>query len=267
MKAATFDYVALHHVDDVVSTLSSRDGVKLIAGGQSLGPMLNLRLVRPQLLIDISRVDTMRTLEQRENSLWIGAATTHARLEDETDGMLQHVAAGIAYRAIRNRGTIGGSMAHADPAADWPLALAALGAAIHIRGPAGVRRVAANDFMLAAFTTVLDETEVIEAIEVPRPSSVARWGYYKFCRKTGEFPEASAAVMLDPARRIANVFVGALNGRPRRCDEMAQRLASGENIEPSAFTQTIAAFGDLDAASIRMHAAVLKRAIASVTGS
>jgi carbon-monoxide dehydrogenase medium subunit len=122
MKAAVFDYVAPRSLGEAVKAIASSDGAKLIAGGQSLGPMLNLRLARPRLLVDISRIDALQQIESRRDSLWIGAATTHARLEDEADGMLQAVAGGIAYRSVRNRGTIGGSMAHADPAADWPLA-------------------------------------------------------------------------------------------------------------------------------------------------
>lgn len=260
MKAAVFAYVAAQDVKQALSALSG-DGAKIIAGGQSLGPMLNLRLARPTLLIDISRIEALRQFETRGDDLWIGAATTHAQIEDQAEGMLQSVAGGIAYRSIRNRGTIGGSMAHADPAADWPLALAALDATIHIRGPQGARAVSAADFMIGAFTTVLEESELIEAIQVPRPSPAARWGYYKFCRKTGEFPEASGAVLLNSERRVANVFVGALNGPPRRCDDLAQRLARGETVDADACGAAVTAAAELGAASLRMHAAALMRAI------
>src|SRR4029450_8666353 len=103
------------------------------------------------------------------------------------------LAAAIAYRAIRNRGTVGGSIAHADPAADWPLALAALGATINIRAIGGVRSIPVEQFVLGAFSTALRDTEIIESIDVPKLSRAGRYGYYKFCRKTGEFAEASAA--------------------------------------------------------------------------
>jgi aerobic carbon-monoxide dehydrogenase medium subunit len=262
MKAAVFDYVAPRSLDEVFKALSSGEGAKLIAGGQSLGPMLNLRLVRPRLLVDISRIDALQRLESRADSLWIGAATTHARIEDESDGLLQAVAGGIAYRSIRNRGTIGGSMAHADPAADWPLALAAVDATIHIRGANGARRVPAAEFMLGAFSTTLEDAEIIEAVEIPRPSDGVRWGYFKFCRKTGEFPEASAAVFLDPGRRTANVFLGALNGAPRRCDDIAQRLAQGEQIDLKAAETAVARVSGFDPVAVRMHATALMRAIA-----
>jgi len=260
VKPVAFDYTAPPDVKSALSALAA-EGAKLIAGGQSLGPMLNLRLTRPRLLVDISRIDALRIIERRGDSLWIGAATTHARIEDDCDGMLQTVAAGIAYRSVRNRGTIGGSMAHADPAADWPLALTAFGAFIHVHGPAGGRRIPAGEFMVGAFTTTLGDAELIEAVEVPVPSADARWGYYKFCRKTGEFPEASAAVLLDPKRRVANVVVGALNGAPRRCDDLAQRVAQRDQIDANAFAAAVAAVADLDALALRMHAVALARAV------
>jgi aerobic carbon-monoxide dehydrogenase medium subunit len=267
MKAAVFDYVRPNSLDEALKALSSGEGAKLIAGGQSLGPMLNLRLARPRLLVDISRVETLQRLENRGDSLWIGSAITHARLEDESDGMLQAVAGGIAYRSIRNRGTIGGSMAHADPAADWPLALAALGATIHIRNANGTRRVPAAEFMMGAFTTSLKDTEIIETVEIPRPSDGVRWGYFKFCRKTGEFPEASAAVFLDPGRRMANVFLGALNGAPRRCDDIALRLARNETIDTKAAEEAVAKVSGLDPIAVGMHATALMRAVTAATAS
>jgi carbon-monoxide dehydrogenase medium subunit len=267
MKAAVFDYIAPSSLDEALKAIASSEGAKLIAGGQSLGPMLNLRLARPRLLVDISRIDALQQIETRHDSLRIGAATTHARLEDDADGMLQAVAGGIAYRSVRNRGTIGGSMAHADPAADWPLALATLGATIHIRSVGNSRRIPAAEFMVGAFTTVLNDDEVIEMIEVPRPSDQARWGYFKFCRKTGEFPEASAAVYLDPARRTANVFLGALNGAPRRCDDIAERLARRQPIASETAENAVANVSNHDPIAVRMHASVLMRAVAEATAS
>jgi carbon-monoxide dehydrogenase medium subunit len=267
MKAAVFDYVAPRSLDDALKAIASNEGAKLIAGGQSLGPMLNLRLARPRLLIDISRIDALLHIESRNESLRIGAATTHARLEDEAKGMLQVVAGGIAYRSVRNRGTIGGSMAHADPAADWPLALAALGATIHVRSVKQSRQIPAAEFMVGAFTTILDDAEIIEMIEVPRPSEESRWGYFKFCRKTGEFPEASAAVFLDPLRRSARVFLGALNGAPRHCDEVADSLARGKPIASEVAENAVASIAGLDPVAARMHATALMRAVSEATAS
>ena len=127
MKPAPFEYLCAASVAEASTALEQAKGTgKVIAGGQSLGPMLNLRLVRPDLLVDIGRIAELSVCEDRAASWFIGAATTHAALEDGrtpigADGFIPSVARGIAYRAIRNRGTIGGSLAHADPAADWIL--------------------------------------------------------------------------------------------------------------------------------------------------
>jgi carbon-monoxide dehydrogenase medium subunit len=266
LKAVAFDYVAARDVGAALAALSS-EGAKLIAGGQSLGPMLNLRLARPRLLVDISGIKALHAIEDRGESLWIGAGVTHAMIEDELDGMLQAVAAGIAYRSVRNRGTIGGSMAHADPAADWPLALAALGATIHVQSAVDRRCIPADSFMLGAFITGLTDGELIEGVEVPKPSPTARWGYYKFCRKMGDFPEASGAVLLDPERRVANVVVGALNGAPRRCDALARDLAQRRELKDGDFVDAVAGVAELDTTAVRMHATALARAVRQAVSS
>ena len=272
MKAATFDYVKPPDVAGALRALASGDA-KLLAGGQSLGPMLNLRLVRAKLLVDISDVQELRSVEHRGSSVRIGAGVTHAEIEDARKGlsrnsMLRTVAAGIAYRSVRNRGTIGGSLAHADPAADWPLALAVLDAKVHVRGPRSTRTVPAAQFVKGAFTTDLGEDELIEAVEVPKLSASARWGYYKFCRKTGDFPEASAAIVMDRERRVARVFLGALNGAPRPCEGLARDLAQGKPADSAACAQAVEqAVPDFDAVDRQMHAAALARAIKSIEPS
>jgi len=272
MKAAAFEYVRPRDLGEAVAMLAQSSGAaKLLAGGQSLGPMLNLRLARPQRLIDISRLAELRRIEDIGDHWRIGAAVTHAELED-ADGsfggskMISEVAGGIAYRSVRNRGTIGGSIAHADPAGDWPLALAALGAEIVVYGPAGERRLPADGIIRAAFTTELRDDEIIRAIEVPKPTPSARFGYFKFCRKVGEFPEASAAILLDPARRLARIFIGALESGPRALPSLARAVAQGGR---AACTReaAIAAVRDateLDSIDRGMHAAVLLKALQQV---
>src|SRR5712664_1013540 len=140
MKAAAFAYERPADLNAALALMADADGMtKIIAGGQSLGPMLNLRLVEPDLMIDISSLDELKQASRIGDDLVLGACVTHSdiedgRIPDVTQGAMARVAAGIAYRAVRNRGTIGGSLSHADPAADWPLALAALGATILVRG-------------------------------------------------------------------------------------------------------------------------------------
>ena len=174
VKPAAFAYVRPRALEEACEILAGSDGARLIAGGQSLGPMLNLRLVRPETLVDIAQLDELSWIEEGESSWRIGAGVTHAELEDCEEllacaPMLAEVAAGIAYRSIRNLGTVGGALAHADPAADWPLALAALDATVQVRGRGGqARRVKADRFMRSAFTTDLEDAEVIEFVDVPK---------------------------------------------------------------------------------------------------
>ena len=268
MKAAAFEYLKPADVPAAITALAGAAGdAKLLGGGQSLGPMLNLRLARPKLLVDVSKLAAMRAIEDRGAAWRIGGAVTHSMIEDARlagCGVLSEVARDIAYRIIRNRGTIGGSLAHADPAADWPLALPVLAASICIAGLAGERQVPAEDFMTGAFATVLTEDEIVIAVEVPKLSANARWGYWKFCRKTGEFPEASAAVLLDPARKLARLWIGALDGAPQALPalaaDVAQRgtlaateLAIGQALERAAPT--------LDYAGRRLHIAAVQRAV------
>jgi carbon-monoxide dehydrogenase medium subunit len=127
--------------------------------------------------------------------------------------MLKSVAAGIAYRAVRNRGTIGGSVCHADPAADWPSALCGMDAQCIIEGPQGRRDLPISDFIVGAFTTTLASGEFLVGLRVPRHSSEGRWGYQKLCRKTGEFATALGVVNIDPARDVFRLVFGATEGR------------------------------------------------------
>lgn len=231
MKPAAFDYQRAASVAEARAALcETANPAKPIAGGQSLGPMLNLRLARPARLVDISRIDELCRIEDCGAFVRLGAAVTHARIEDELGAVaglepLARAARGIAYRAVRTRGTVGGSLAHADPAADWPLVLATLGATILAQGDGGTRRIDAAEFMLGSYVTRLGENELLSAVEVPKVSPGARWSYRKFCRKAGEFAQAAAAVLLDPERRVARVFVGAPADRPTSLPALAGDIA------------------------------------------
>jgi carbon-monoxide dehydrogenase medium subunit len=229
LKPAAFDYVRAGSISEATALLSAGGGTaRLLAGGQSLGPMLNLRLARPQLLVDIKRAEGMRALAADDAVFSLGAGWTHAEIEDgamedPTRGLLRHVARGIAYRAVRNRGTIGGSLAHADPAADWVSTVVALGAVMVAEGAAG-RRIAAEDFVRGAFATALAEDEVLVAVELPRLSARARWGYHKLCRKSGEFAKAIGVAVLDPASGLSRVLAGAVESAPVLLPDTAGRL-------------------------------------------
>ena len=218
MKAASLSYAAAASATDAVRMLSSPEA-KVIAGGQSLGPILNLRLARPSGLVDVSRAADLRAVTETPDAVHYGAAVTHAEMEDgvvpdATPGWMQTVARRIAYRAVRNRGTIGGSLAHADPAADWVNALTALDASVVLTRSDAERTVKLEQFFTGPFATVLAADEIIARVIVPRRTLQARWAYWKFCRKTGEFAKASAAVLLDPARNQTRILLGALERPP-----------------------------------------------------
>ena len=232
MKAAKFEYQQAQSLKQIQDAFAADpSAVRLMGGSQSLGPMLNLRLVRPDRVLDVSAVPELRQVSALKAQVRIGAAVTHAQIEDGVHEllrghMMQKVAGRIAYRGVRNRGTLGGSLAHADPAADWVLTCATLGANINIRGTQGSRTVPMSEFMLAAYTTVLEAGEFIESVDVPEVSGSARWGYYKFTRKVGEFADASCACYFDPSTRTARVVIGALEGAPRSLPELAVKVAA-----------------------------------------
>ncbi len=271
MKAAKFDYRRAGTLEEAVAWLQEAEGrAKVLAGGQSLGPMLNLRLARPAIVIDISKVPELRACTADGGGIRIGACVTHAELEDGVfAGLrghpLQRVAGVIAYRAIRNRGTIGGSLAHADPAADWPVVLAALAADLELVSPRGRRTVGMAEFMQGAYTTVLATDEILAAVRLPAFAPASRWGYYKFCRKMGEFAEASCAALLDPSRRVARIAVGALDGAPRLLPELAAATAR-EGLSAAGGDPVLASVRALlperDAVDHRLFASAIERCLA-----
>ena len=267
MKPAAFDYARASSAGEAVSLLAAARGeARLIGGGQSLGPMLNLRLARPAKLIDIKRAE-LRTIAGDARTLAIGAGWTHAAIEDgvvedPARGMLRHVASGIAYRAVRNRGTLGGSLAHADPAADWASTMTALGATMVLQDPGGTRRLPVERFLLGAFATALAEDEVLIAVEVPRLSPSARWGYHKLCRKTGELARAIGAVVLDPERGFARAVAGAVGGAPLILPEASAQLLEGAT--PDVATELEALLPTPDEVWRQQLAACLRRAISEL---
>jgi len=220
MKPAAFDYERPETVSAAIKLLKDvGGGAKILAGGQSLGPMLNMRLVNPLLLIDIARISELNDISDDGDALIFGACVTHAAIEDRkvpdaSGGMMPAIAGGIAYRAVRNKGTIGGSLVHADPAADWITTLTALGSQALVSGPQGERTIALDQFIRSAFDTVLTDDEILIAVRVPKLSNNARWGFYKFCRKTGEFAETMSAIVVDPERGVTRVVIGATNSHP-----------------------------------------------------
>ena len=269
MKPVDFVYHRAASVEDALEHLAAGgDGTKLLGGGQSLGPMLNLRLTRPAALVDISAVEALRGIESTRESVIAGAAATHAEIEDRAasdpiEHAMREVAAGIAYRAVRNRGTIGGSIVHADPSADWASFLLCADARVRIRGVTGERAVRMQEFTHAAYTTAVAGDEIVTRIEVPRTSARARFGFYKLCRKTGELAEAMGAVLVDPERRYCRVVAGAVGSKPVPLPAATQSLAAtAAPPELEALRAEIAACtGEHDPVKLHMAAVAVHRAV------
>ncbi len=265
MKPARFDYMAPSTLSEALGLLESVPGAKVIAGGQSLGPMLNLRLVQPQLIVDISRIPEMSAVEDDGDCTVYGACVTHAAIEDGraadgTGGVLARVASGIAYRAVRTRGTIGGSLAHADPAADWLSALTALGAEITAADGKQERRIPIEALMTGVFETAIGSAELLTGVRVPKLSANARFGYYKICRKTGEFAEAIGVALQDPERGRYRGVVGATEGSPIVLDDLPS-LKAGTEADPGELRERLKGHGMDDPYEIQLHAVALERAI------
>jgi aerobic carbon-monoxide dehydrogenase medium subunit len=274
MKPAPFAYERPRDLAALLARLGEAAGsVKLIAGGQSLGPMLNLRLVEPDLILDITGLPELRQAAVEGGTLVLGACVTHADIEDGrvpdvTGGALRRVAAAIAYRPVRNRGTVGGSLVHADPAADWVTALTALGAEVEIAGRGGRRRLPVERFVTGALEVALQPGEVLVAVRVPpRPEGVA-WGYVKHCAKIGEFAHAIGAVRLDPAAGRGRAVIGAVEGPPLVFAD-ARPLFGGRigpdfarHFDAAVAEGALAAAGMADPVERHVHVTVLARAVA-----
>ncbi len=273
MKPVNFDYARPGDVGAVLDLLKDDSRlVKLIAGGQSLGPMLNMRLVQPDLVVDLTGVAELKRVDDRKDEIVVGACITHADIEDcrvpdVTRNALPTVARGIAYRAVRNRGTIGGSLTHADPSADWVSMLSAIGAKVTLRGPSGSRTLPVEDYMIGALEADLAPGEMLVAITIPKLSARARWGYYKSCRKTGEFAHAIGAFVVDPERHVSRAVFGATESRPIVVTDARQLLGDpNKELSSSAFDARAAdamieAAGMADTIDRKTHVVALRRAI------
>jgi carbon-monoxide dehydrogenase medium subunit len=273
MKAAAFAYERPTDLTAALASMAKAGGTaRIMAGGQSLGPMLNLRLVEPDLIIDISGLSELKFAERRGDELVIGACVTHGdiedgRIPDVTRGAMQRVAGAIAYRAVRNRGTIGGSLSHADPAADWVSALSALGAKVTLRSAEGARDLLIEEFVTGALESALQEGEILEAVRVPAMTPSARWGYVKACRKSGEFAHAIAAVLIDPEQATARAVIGALQAAPIVLNDAAALFGGritgdfGQQFDARVADAILTKAGVANAADRHIHVTVLRRAV------
>lgn len=274
MKAAAFDYLQADSVGQAVALLSRHgDSAKLLAGGQSLLPALNLRLSAPALLIDIGRIASLRGIAVAGGVLRIGATVTHAELLASPEiashaPLLTRAIAHVAHAAIRNRGTLGGSLANADPAAELPACALALGARILIEGPAGPRVVAAEDFFTGLFETVMAPDEVLVAVEIDL-SPDAAWGFEELSRRSGDYAIVGLAAHRPRhgTPRLAYFAVGTSAILARHAAvALAQRGATPEGIAAAeaALADDLEPHDDPEAsAAMRLHLArvLLRRVV------
>jgi aerobic carbon-monoxide dehydrogenase medium subunit len=275
MKAAIFDYAVPKTVSEA-STLLGTAGVATaaIAGGQSLLPMLNLRVALPDLLVDIGRLQELKEVAATPSNIRIGALTTHAAIEDGKlpeafGGLMQKVASKISYRAIRNHGTIGGSVALADPASDWTGCLMALGAHVRISGLKGTRSQPISEFVLGQYSTSLASDEIILGFDVPRPDAAAlRWGFFKVVRKSGAFADSIAFAVANGRGGPASVVLAAAADRPCLLSKVAERIQVGDRSEEtlrSAIAKDVAEHVSQDDAYLmRLHTSTVLRAVREV---
>lgn len=276
MKPAPFGYTHAATLAEAIGALATPGtDAKAVGGGQSLGPMLNLRLARPARLVGLAHLAQMQQVSETASAIRIAAGVTHAAIEDghtpePIPGVLRHVAAGIAYRAVRNRGTIGGSLAHADPAADWVSAMTVLDATVETATTGGKgREIPMVNFMQGAYRTALEPGEVIVAVNLPKYSGQARWGYYKICRKVGEFAMAIGAIVVDPERRYCRIVAGSTGGAPLVLDALGRLV--GATARPPTRAEVGQALRDagLQAEAVKTQhlATSVSRAIAMVLES
>ena len=233
MIPAQFEYVAAESPAHAIELLSEHgDDAKLLAGGHSLLPMMKLRLAQPEVLIDIGGLDELAGVTTDGDDLIVGATTRHADLAASEvvraeAPLLAYAAAQVGDPQIRHRGTIGGSLAHADPSADLPMTLLALGGSVEITGPAGVRTVGADEFFVGPFESVLQPDELLSAVRVPRGGDVP-WGYQKFVRRANDW------AIVGVAAYDGRVALASMGGTPLRALATEEALRSGASIADAA---------------------------------
>lgn len=218
MKPARFIYQSASTIEQAISYHAEfGSGAVYLAGGQSLVPMLNLRLVRPDVIIDLNRIGALSYITETDEGLEVGALTRYRDVERSDIAfrvcpLLRETIAHIAHRVIRNRGTVGGSLANAHPAAELPAALLALNGAVKVSGPSGERRIAADDLFISPFTTSLGPSELITAVIFPRLSPATGYAFREFSRRHGDFALAAVAAVV--ANDNARLVVAGVGGRP-----------------------------------------------------
>lgn len=273
MKSPKFDYVQVGSVADAMAAYQNCDGDAVyLAGGHSVVPSLALRLQAPSLMIDLSEIAALSGVTLEEGWLRIGAMTRH--VQSMTDPMITlhaplfaAAAPFVAHPAIRNRGTLGGSLAHADPASEFPAAAVAMRAELEICSPTGTRRVAADDFFLGIYETAIEPGEILVAIHVPNPVKGQVIGFDEITRRRGDYAMVGAAVQAEIVNGIVNdmsIAFFSVGNYPTRASA-AQAALTGCAIDPASIARAQAALGDdLDPPDDPQFSAAMRQHLARV---
>ncbi len=249
MKLPPFDYACPSTLPEAIELLASHDDAKAIAGGQSLVPMLAFRLAQPSLLVDLRKLADLRGIRISDAGVTLGAMVRWRDIEDDerletAHPLLKAAISHVAHYQIRNRGTVGGSIAHADPAAEMPGIAMTCDAEIAVVGKSGAHVIQAADFFQGALTTALTTDEIIVEIRLPAWPAGRRWGFQEFARRRGDFAMAAAAVFYDQDERgkARNAHVGVIGvgDRPLRLTAV-EDLLNGESIDEATIAKADAA--------------------------
>ncbi len=236
MIPATFDYLEVDSADAALAALAEHgDEAKLMAGGHSLIPLMKFRLATPAVVVDIGRISELSYIDDSGGHIAIGALTRHRALETSDlvkaqAPILAHVAGQVGDPAVRHRGTLGGSLAHGDPASDLPAALLALGGSVVVRGPSGEREIAASDFFTGFLETALAPDELMTEVRIPKVPN-AKWSYQKFNRRAQDWAIVGVAAVLNGESRVALVNMGAT---PIQAGAVEAALAAGASIDEAS---------------------------------
>ncbi|BFM17564.1 xanthine dehydrogenase family protein subunit M [Maricurvus nonylphenolicus] len=269
MKPAAFDYQAPSTLDEAISLLTASDDAKVIAGGQSLMPMLNFRLLAPELLVDIAGIEELRGIEPgKSRGLSVGALTRHHEMETselvkERFPVISEAMKFVAHLAIRNRGTIGGSISHADPAAELPMMAMLLDAQLTVAGPSGKRTVAAEDFFLGALTTDLEENEILARIDFPGLPKNTHFVFDEFAQRAGDFALCAVAMTLSMGGNFltggkkiseARIALMGVDETPIRIKEAEALLVGNKTIDEGLLEQVATIVRDTVQPNADLHA-------------
>ena len=245
MKPALFDYVAPETVADAVAALAADETARPLAGGQSLIPIMNFRLSTPGTLVDLRKVASLRGITVTDGEIRVRAMTRHRELEthrgaNQANPLIAEVMANVAHIAIRNRGTVGGSIAHADSAAELPCLLVATGGTVSVTGPDGVRTVAAGDLFSFHMTTTLEHAELLTEVRIPSLPPATGYAFQEYARRSGDYALAGVCTLMTldaggvcTAARLAACGIGS---RPVRLSA-AEEALSGSAIDEETLAQ------------------------------